>query len=179
MGERKEHKNQAKLYIIGSVASGKTTLAKKLSKLLNTPWYELDNVVHLRLSTGDVKRSPEEIDFEFNKIINSEKWIIEGVIRKYFNDGFEKADTIILLDTPSYIRRYRILKRWARQKLKIEKANYTPTIKMLLLMYKWSKGFDKQRQEVLKDLTPYKEKVITITDVSDLPSLCNYLGYSF
>jgi len=33
----------SKIYIIGSVASGKTTMAKKLSKLLNIPWHELDS----------------------------------------------------------------------------------------------------------------------------------------
>jgi len=38
----------SKVYIIGSVASGKTTMARRMSKNLNIPWYELDNVVHIR-----------------------------------------------------------------------------------------------------------------------------------
>lgn len=95
-----------KIYIIGSVASGKTTMARKLSKQLNIPWYELDNIVHLRLPSGDVKRDTKERDFEFNRITCSDKWIIEGVFHQCFNDGFEKADTIILLDTPPFKRKY-------------------------------------------------------------------------
>lgn len=35
-----------RIYIIGSVASGKTTLARTLSKKLNIKAYELDNVVY-------------------------------------------------------------------------------------------------------------------------------------
>jgi adenylate kinase family enzyme len=34
-----------RIHIIGSVGSGKTTLARTLSSRLNIPFYELDNVV--------------------------------------------------------------------------------------------------------------------------------------
>ena len=34
-----------RLDIIGSVASGKTTLAKRISQRFNTPYYEKDNVL--------------------------------------------------------------------------------------------------------------------------------------
>lgn len=34
-----------KIHIIGSVGSGKTTLARALSYQLNIPYYELDNVL--------------------------------------------------------------------------------------------------------------------------------------
>lgn len=49
-----------KIHIIGSVASGKTTLAKDLSMKLQIPYYELDNVVWKRSDRGDVRRSEEE-----------------------------------------------------------------------------------------------------------------------
>lgn len=153
-----------KIYIIGSVASGKTTMASKLSKQLNIPWYELDNVVHLRLPSGDVKRDAKERDFEFNKITCSDKWIIEGVYRQCFNNGFEKADTIILLDTPPFKRKYRIAKRWICQNLKMEKSNYVPTLKMLFLMYKWSNGFEKSKKDIFETLAPYNDKVIVLKD---------------
>lgn len=160
-----------KIYIIGSVASGKTTLAKNLSDLYNIPWHELDNVIYIRLPSGDVRRSPEDIHNEFNKIINCEKWIIEGVFRKCFNEGFHKADTIILLNTPPYKRKYRIAKRWICQKFKLEKSNYRPTLKMLLLMYKWSREFEKSKDNILKILEPYKDKVIILNDSTDITKI--------
>ena len=36
-----------KILIIGIVASGKTTLAKQLSKKLNIQYYEIDSIVHI------------------------------------------------------------------------------------------------------------------------------------
>lgn len=156
----------SKIYIIGSVASGKTTLARKLSILFDVPWYELDDVVYSRLPSGDVKRSTEERDFIFNQIIYSEKWIIEGVYRECFKSGFDIADTIILLNTSLYKRNCRILRRWIRQKLKLEKSGYAPTVKMLLSMYKWSNGFEKTKDDILKILEPYKNKAVIINDTS-------------
>ena len=153
-----------KIYVIGSVASGKTTLAKKLSSTLEIPWFELDNVVHERLKSGDRKRTPQERNFIFNGIIDSEHWIIEGVWRECFDGGFEKADTIILLDTPSYVRKYRIATRWIKQRLKLEKANYRPTIKMLSMMYRWSNDFEETKGRLLEVLQPYQDRVIVLKD---------------
>lgn len=51
-----------KIDIVGSVASGKTTLARKISKEFNIPHYEKDNVVWKRTPSGDVKRIPQERD---------------------------------------------------------------------------------------------------------------------
>jgi adenylate kinase family enzyme len=154
----------SRVYIIGSVASGKTTMARNMSKKLNIPWYELDNVVHIRDKNGDRKRTEEERNLEFHKILDEDKWIIEGVRRKYFDFGFESADLIILLDTPVKKRKYRILKRWIFQNLKIEEANYKPTIKMLKCMYKWSNGYEKDREKLLEDIEAYKSKVVIITN---------------
>ncbi|MDY7045555.1 shikimate kinase [Virgibacillus sp. M23] len=50
----------SKIRIIGSVGSGKTTLAKLLAKQLRITYYELDNVVWYRRKTGDIKRTIEE-----------------------------------------------------------------------------------------------------------------------
>ncbi|WP_162262889.1 EutP/PduV family microcompartment system protein, partial [Paenibacillus sp. Soil787] len=47
-----------KILIIGIVASGKTTLAKRLSKKINVPWYELDSIVHHQTSTLLFKMVP-------------------------------------------------------------------------------------------------------------------------
>lgn len=152
----------SKVYIIGSVASGKTTMAKRMSKKLNISWYELDNVVHIRGKNGDRKRTEEEGNLEFHKILNEDKWIIEGVRRECFDFGFESSDLIILLDTPAKKRKYRILKRWIFQNLKIEEANYKPTINMLKRMYKWSSAYEKDRDKLLKAIELYKSKVVIV-----------------
>lgn len=54
-----------KIDIIGSVASGKTTLAKKISSKYQVPYYEKDNIVWERTPNGDKQRTPEERDAMF------------------------------------------------------------------------------------------------------------------
>jgi len=50
-----------KILIIGAVGTGKTTLAKKLSKKYNIKHYEIDSIVHDDNEAGK-KRSFEEQD---------------------------------------------------------------------------------------------------------------------
>ncbi len=85
-----------KIDIIGSVASGKTTLAKKISMKYQVPYYEKDNIVWERTSAGDKKRTPEERDKIFQKIIQSDKWIVEGSPRHCLQESFDCCDYIIL-----------------------------------------------------------------------------------
>lgn len=132
-----------KIHIIGSVGSGKTTLAKKISTLLNIPFYELDNVVWIRLKSGDIRRIAEERDEYLNSIIHSETWIIEGVHNEdWVAESFQNADLIIFLDTKYAIRIYRIIKRFIFQKLGQERSNYKPTFKIFIKMFKWNRHFE-------------------------------------
>ena len=45
-----------KIYIVGMVASGKTTFARNLSKEIGIPFYELDCIVHVKTSEGQIYR---------------------------------------------------------------------------------------------------------------------------
>ncbi|WP_255248187.1 DNA topology modulation protein FlaR [Terribacillus saccharophilus] len=143
MGDMNKVKLPRKIHIIGSVGSGKTTLAKELSQLLGASHHELDNVVWKRSLEGDTRRSDKE-KMEFIKdIIDSDAWIIEGVhTDDWIEDSLLNAELIILLD-PSYgIRNIRIIKRFLRQKLKMEMANYRPSIRIFLRMFKWNRYFE-------------------------------------
>ncbi|WP_301171953.1 EutP/PduV family microcompartment system protein [Brevibacillus nitrificans] len=44
-----------KVFLIGSVASGKTTLAKRLSEKMNVPWFEHDSIVYQQTPKGRCK----------------------------------------------------------------------------------------------------------------------------
>lgn len=85
-----------KIHIIGSVASGKTTLAKELSTKLNIPYYELDNVVWIRQNSGDSRRTDQQKMDYLHNIILTNAWIIEGVhIEDWVAQSFLNADVII------------------------------------------------------------------------------------
>ncbi|CDQ20046.1 Adenylate kinase [Halobacillus karajensis] len=132
-----------KIHIIGSVGSGKTTLAKEMSSKFYIPYYELDNVVWKRLNSGDIRRTEQEREEYLNSIIQLESWIIEGVHNEdWVSNCFHNADLIIFLDTRYSIRTYRIIKRFLKQKLRLEKSNYEPTLQIFFKMFKWNRYFE-------------------------------------
>lgn len=147
-----------KILIVGTVGTGKTTLAKKLSKDYNIKYYEIDSIVHDDRQNGR-KREEEEQNVIIKNINKNENWIIEGVLRKNLQYLLELADKIIYLDVPKYKRNIRILKRYIKQKLKLEKSNYKPDIKMLKMMFKWSNDFEKSKKELENLLIKYKNKL--------------------
>lgn len=150
-----------KIFIIGIVASGKTTLARRLSQQLKIPWYELDCVVH---PEGRPKRSPEEQVEVIHDIDRSGQWIFEGTDRPSYRCLLEMADTIIVLDPPLWKRRLRIFTRFLKQNLGIEECGYKPNLKMLGMMYKWTRDFEENRAGFEDRLAPFKSKVIRLSD---------------
>ncbi|MEC0240128.1 hypothetical protein P4H66_09730 [Paenibacillus dokdonensis] len=153
-----------KIFIIGIVASGKTTLAKRLSKHVQIPWYELDCIVHYQSNNGRVKRTQQE-QFDVIKDIDRQgHWIFEGTDRESYQCLYEMADTIIFLDTPLWKRRLRIVTRYLKQQLRLEKAHYKSDFRMLKMMFKWTDDFERNRGCFEAKINLYKDKVIRITD---------------
>ncbi|SCW47942.1 Adenylate kinase [Paenibacillus tianmuensis] len=157
-----------KVLIIGIVASGKTTLAKRLSQKMNVPWYELDDIVHHQTPTRRYKRTADEQVEVIMDIDKNGAWIFEGTDRESYQCLFDMADTIIFLDTPLWKRRIRIVTRFLKQKLGIEKCHYKSDLTMLKMMYKWTRDFESNRVSFESKLQLYQHKVIRLYDNKDL-----------
>ncbi|NKE08006.1 shikimate kinase [Mesobacillus selenatarsenatis] len=164
-----------KIHIIGSVGSGKTTLAKELSSKLDMPYYELDNVVWIRNKSGDIRRTEQERKEYLNSIMQSESWIIEGVHNEdWVSNCFRSADLIIFLDTKYSIRTYRIIKRFLKQKLRLEKSNYKPTFEMFLKMFKWNRYFENVgKVNFFNKYAIHKGKIEIITNTNQIKKFSN------
>ncbi|MGI5900173.1 MAG: hypothetical protein ACOX8S_09685 [Christensenellales bacterium] len=158
----------SKIFITGSVASGKTTLAKELSSRLGAPWFELDSIVHKRVGGERVKQSPEEQMREILAIDTEGKWIFEGVFRDSYRGLLGMADIIIFLDAPLWKRRYHVLTRFIRQKLGAEPCGYKPNLRMLWLMYKWTRDFERNRSNFTAMLDEYRGKLIVISKPAEV-----------
>ncbi|WP_416149823.1 hypothetical protein ACM26V_02145 [Salipaludibacillus sp. HK11] len=167
-----------KIYIVGIVASGKSTLAKQISKKINIPWYELDSIVHKKTKDARYKLTPSEQVDIINDIDEKGKWIFEGTDRESYRCLFEMADTIIFLDTPLWKRKMRILIRFLKQNLGFEKCEYKPDITMLKMMYKWTRDFERNREIFEERLDLYKNKVIRLSDTKNLDSSILHLTYT-
>lgn len=155
-----------KIHIIGSVGSGKTTLARELTADLSIPNYEMDNFVWERNPDGDRRRSELEILKIVKKIVGTENWIIEGVhTREWIASSLQQANLIILLDPPPKVRRYRIIKRFFRQLVKLEKANYKPSWRIFLNMFKWDEQFERNGKATLYRMCRgFESKIVVVKD---------------
>ena len=150
-----------KIHIIGGPGSGKTYLAEKLSKELGIPHIDLDDLQWDNESASyGVKRSPEERDRLLRDALRQNDWIIEGVYYAWCQQCFADADRIYLLNVPGYRYRYRIIRRFFRRKLGLEKGK-RENLKSLSALLNWADHYQTVNLiEIRKLLIPYLDKVI-------------------
>lgn len=158
-----------KVYIIGAVGTGKTTLAKKMSEKLNIKMYQLDKVVWDD-DKGNRKRTDEEVFDIFEKILKQDSWIIEDVGRKKFIEGIKKADMVYYIDLPNFVIYKRCILRWIKQKIGKEEYNYKPTLKGLIQMMKWARQDIKNKDEKINRIKELAKnyKVINSNNLSEI-----------
>lgn len=165
-----------RIFIVGIVASGKTTLAKKLSDKLGVSWYELDCIVHHETPAGRYKRTADEQVQVIKEIDRSGPWIFEGTDRESYQCLYEMADIVIWMDTPLWRRKTRILVRFLKQKFGLEKCHYKPDLTMLRLMYRWTRDFERKRGQFEAKLRGYEDKVVRVRDAKNLAAAVQRLG---
>lgn len=149
-----------KIYIIGPVSSGKTTMSKVLARKYNIKSYELDKIVWDDITHK--KRKEAEIIKDFEVILKKQSWIIEDVGRATFTKGISEADIVYYLYLNKVYLYYKVLKRWIKQKLKLEESNYKQDIKTLIMNFKWLNNDLKTRDDKIKNLQKLNNNVVII-----------------
>lgn len=100
-----------KVVIIGSSGVGKSTLARKLGKILKIEVFHLDRYFW----QPKWKKKPREARCQILKeLVQKDQWIIEGNYLDTSDIRLKAADTIIFLDAPGFICFWRVLYRYLR-----------------------------------------------------------------
>ncbi len=99
-----------KIIVAGvSAGVGKSTFAAKLGEILARPVYHLD-AYHWK--PGWQEADKEEFKAAQHRMVQGDRWIIEGNYSSTFDIRLEQADTFIYLELPLIVCLYRVLKRW-------------------------------------------------------------------
>lgn len=107
-----------KISIIGHAASGKTTLAKKISQKLGIPHVQLDRFWFeaggLSVQKGNMDRAEYVRDYVKGKVedfVFKEDWVSDGFFSKVQPLIADKADYLIFIDIPLHTRIINHIKR--------------------------------------------------------------------
>ncbi len=152
-----------KIRIIGCSGSGKTYFAKRLSKKYNIPNFDLDDIQwdNSQNSYG-IKMPIEKRDQMLKDILQYPNWIIDGVYYAWVQQSFEEANIIYVMDMPKWLYKFRIIKRFIKRKIGLEKGK-KETLKTVCKLLKWTDTFQNTNmKEIIKILEPYKGKVVFI-----------------
>jgi len=133
-----------RVFILGTVGSGKTSLARKLSEKLNIDHYDLDDIFWTK--KFNKKRNEKQRDELLKKIISKKKWVIEGVYTNWIEAGIEKSDLIVLLKIPFRTLIYRITKRTIKKEKSKSKGKkkYNENLKDYMGLIKAAKKYYKK-----------------------------------
>lgn len=98
-----------KVAVFGNAGGGKSTLSKKLSEITGLPLYVLDKV---KFQPGGVELSHEDYQREHQKILQTDRWIIDGFgSMDTLWVRLDAADTLVYVDLPLPVHFWFVTKR--------------------------------------------------------------------
>ena len=97
-----------RINLIGTSASGKSTLGRKLSDLLDSPYVEMDTLFH---GPNWSQAPPEVFRARVADAVNAPRWVLDGNYHKTSDLKWARATMIIWLDIARLPNLYRAAKR--------------------------------------------------------------------
>lgn len=101
-----------RIAIIGTTGSGKTTLAKRISKILSIPSVELDA---LNWQPGWVEAEKSAFRSRAIKALSGDSWVVDGNYGELRDLTWGQEDTLIWLDYPLLLILWRLVPRCVKR----------------------------------------------------------------
>ncbi len=127
-----------KIYIIGAVGSGKTTLAHKLSHILNLPHIENDSIRWKTVNSTRIMCSDDESSTRLKKALSTDSWIIDGAQSAEWTEQLWRDCGVVIMRGTNLLKR--ILWITKRYVFKEEEKQKT-SVKYLWKCIVWSVKF--------------------------------------
>ena len=97
--------------IIGQPGAGKSVFARRLGARTGLPVFHIDKI---HWQSGWVERCGTQKDEMCAAVIAGDSWIFEGGRSLTWPQRLDRADTLIWLDFPLWLRSWRVVKRTLR-----------------------------------------------------------------
>lgn len=165
--EKVDIKKVSRIVIIGGPGTGKSTLSKNLSKVLNIPNYHIDS---FNYKDNWVERDKKERDEMVLNILDNEKWIIDGTYRSTLEERLKKSELVIFLDYNTFAKLKGIVFRYingkGKEKFDIPGCKEKLDFEFIKFTLKWNKN---KRKDIFKYLNNVdKNKVLIFSRRKDL-----------
>ena len=106
-----------RVVVVGSTGSGKTTLARQLSRLLDVSHTELDS---LNWETDWTSAPTDVFQQRVQDALKGDTWVVDGNYRAVRDLVWPRATVLIWLDYPLRVLIWRLLQRTLRRTLRKE-----------------------------------------------------------
>jgi adenylate kinase family enzyme len=173
-----------KLVIIGPSCVGKTTMAKRFSRLSGLTHFDLDLVMIDGEYLAETKLFRYRKRVEYEKRVetilkNNKEWIIEGIYA--INRVLEEADKIIFIKLPIYFALYWQWKRFFCDKCQRDTYGFLNNLELSREIFgQYLLRVDKKNIDnptingIKKDcllLNKHKSKLVVITNINELDKM--------
>ncbi len=138
-----------RIIIIGSAGSGKSYLAKKIAEATGYPLIHLDNEFW---KPGWIETPRDEWIEKQKKLIDCEKWIIEGNYDSTLEMRFKACDAVIFLDINRFVCIYGAIKRHGRKRSDLPDYCAEKYNKDFFDFLKWIWNFPKRSRNKIFEL---------------------------
>lgn len=97
-----------RVMIIGGSGSGKSTLARQVGARTGLPVVHMDN---LFWRPGWVMDDEDAFRGRVDDAIAQDAWVMDGNYSRTWPDRLQRADTLVFLDMPTWLRLWRVIRR--------------------------------------------------------------------